>query len=263
MSFLLPGENVNTTGVSMIIYGPPGVGKTSLIKTLLGWTYEGGWNSQEPYCKPEEVLVLDVESGKEVLAKERKLCCTVIPVAEETLSRFKNEVLPKIIEDIPSKMPFKFVVLDNVSEYEKFLVLGLMKHRGKDLPDKREWGNSSVYVRKHLRDLRSLTFKGVNVIFNFWDMMIPTEDKEGNLENIICPMCMRTTWKEYTGLVSHYAYMGISPKTGTRFLQFETHGMVQAKTRCDKLGVYEGKVTAGRFEKANLTTVIKKIRGEI
>ena len=42
VEFSQPGSNLESKGTSMLIYGEPGIGKTSLLKTLLGWTAEGG-----------------------------------------------------------------------------------------------------------------------------------------------------------------------------------------------------------------------------
>jgi phage nucleotide-binding protein len=249
-SFLLPGESLEKTGVSMIIYGPAGVGKTSNIKTLLGWTYAGGWGSQEPYCKPEEILVVSIDAGTSVLYRDKKLCVSVYLVNEE-LEKFKD-----LVDYLLSGAhPFKYVFVDNVSELEKYFVFNLAKRRGKVTPAKEEWMHASNYVRKYMRDFsKNLIYKQVNVFLNFWDMTDKLEDKEGQINSIICPMCMRATWTEYTGLVEHTAYMGISPKSGERFFQFEKHGMIYGKTRSDNLG--EG---AGKFERANLAVVLGKI----
>ena len=255
--FIHPGESLENVGKDMIIYGPAGVGKTSLIKTLLGWTHEGGWDSQEPLYKPEEVLVLSADAGASVLYKEKKLVVTMYNISEGGLDKFKELVQWLMTGD----HPFKLIAIDNVSELEKYFVFNLAVVRGKDLPQQKEWGDASVKLRKYMRDLRKLVFRKIDVLFMFWDMVMPLKDAKGEETSVICPMCMRKTWKEYVGIVEHYAYMGTaSIKTSTflpgdRFLQFDTYGMVQAKTRSEKLG---GGMP-GKFEAANLGEVFKKI----
>lgn len=255
-SFLLPGESLERTGESLIIYSSPGAGKTSLIKTLLGWEGSTGDFFHEPYCKPEEILVLDVESGRKVLCdKENKLCVTVKPI-DENATQFREEFKKMVSFLLEDKHPFKFVFLDNVSELEKYFVFNLAKKRGKPIPEIKEWGDASNYLRIHLRDLLKVTHRGMNIILNFWDMADKIKDVNGEILSVICPMCMSKTWKEYVGLVEHSAYMGISPKSGKRFLQFETHGMIQAKTRCFNLG--QG---VGKFVEANLSDIFRTLGG--
>jgi len=252
--FIKPGADLKKTGQTMIIYSSPGTGKTSLVKTLLGWSHDKGWGSQEPICTPEDILVIDIESGCSVLTdKDNKLCCTVFPVSEGELDKFRA-----MIEYLKEgRIKPKYVFVDNVSEQEKFYVLGLTKKAGLEIPRMKEWGDASLYVRKYLRELRDLRDQGINVIFNFWDMEVKQEDHDGVITSIICPMCMAKSWREYVGLVDHYAYMGICQKPfggmlpGDRYLQFETYGMYQAKTRSDNLQ---------KWEKANLAEIFRKLQ---
>jgi len=254
LKFLLPGQTLKETGTSMIVYGDPGVGKTSLIKTLLGWEHPirdkdgkllgGGWVN-EPYCTPEEIFVVDVESGLEILKdKDGKLACTVYPVTE-SLDKFKDMVTYLVA----GQHPFKYVFVDNMSELEKYILLQRTKIKELSVPRQKEWGDSAFFMRKAIRDLRNLTYNGVNVIFNFWSMAIPLE--EGVTQ--VCPMVMKSTTMEYVGLVGHTAYMGIAKASGNRFLQFESKGMYKAKTRCERINT---------FEEANLATIFRKIKGE-
>ena len=128
-----------------------------------------------------------------------------------------------------------------------------MQKAGLETPRIKEWGDSSMYLRKYLRQLRDLVFYDIDVIFVFWTMEVPIEDKDGQIQSFIYPMCMRKTKEEYMGLVEHVAYMGISQKTGQRFLQFENCGPYKAKTRSDLIQ---------KFEKANLADILRKLRGK-
>ena len=110
-----------------------------------------------------------------------------------------------------------------------------------------------MYLRKYFRELRDLVFLGSNIFFIFWPMQLEQKDGTGEIgTSIVCPMVMRSTWREYDGLVEHTAYMGISHKSGERFLQFESRGLYVAKKRSDKIAV---------FEKANLADIFTKLRG--
>jgi len=245
MDFKKPGSSVDQKGVSMIVYGDPGVGKTSLIKTLLGWEYGKGF-IHEPYAKPEEIFVIDVEAGDLVLADGGKRLVTTYQV-RENLENFRKMV-QYLVEE---KHAFKYVFIDNMSELEKYFLVTLTESKTLQTPRQKEWGDTSYYMRKNIRDLRNLVWKGVNVIFNFWAMMLPVEDREGKITSYEAPMVMRSTTMEYVGLVDHTAYMGID-KEGKRFLQFDSNQRIKCKSRSDNLD---------QFERANLAEIFRKIKG--
>ncbi len=255
-NFLLPGEKIEKKGIPMAIYGEPGAGKTSLIKTLLGWTYKGGWDSNEPYCKPEELLVIDVESGTNVLERDGKYPCTIFPVNQEELDDVKK--MKTYLKE--EKHPYTVVVFDNVTELERYTTFRLGEKRyGKEaIPEIKQWGEASNYLRKWLREFRDLKDLGIDVIFMYWDQ----RQKQGSKDNpdyITCPMVMADTWIEYMGLMEHYAYLGITQqdstngrfKKGDRFLQFESSGMIKAKKRDERIE---------KFELANLADIYRKLR---
>lgn len=259
--FLMPGKDFGDKGTAFIVYGDPGVGKTSLVKTLLGWTapvfeysdknppklISGGWGTQEPYCEPEEILVVNVEAGESMLTRDDgTLCCTLFQVLEDNMTKLKE--LVSFLRE--GDHPFKYVFVDNMSELEKFFLMRLADTRDLSTPRQKEWGDSAFHMRKCIRDIRGCTSRGINVIFNFWSMSIPVKEKDGESHNICSPMVMRSTTMEYVGLVDHTAYMGIS-KTGARFLQFESKGMYTAKKRSDYLD---------KFEEANLAEIFRKVK---
>ena len=258
MDIIAPGQDFAKKGVSLTLYGDSGVGKTSTIKTLLGWSHdkvkvkdgvlvEDGWGTTEPYCKPEEILVLSADAGEIVLEREGKTCCSIYRVPD-TLEKWKDFVDYLCA----GKHPFKVVVADNMSELEYYFVTSVAKKRGAETPSKEDWMRGSLYLKKYMRQLRDLTFLGIDVIFIFWTMDVPIEDKDGQLTTVIYPKCMRRSKEEYIGLVEHCAYMGISQKSGERFFQFESGGLYKAKTRSELIQ---------KFEKANLAAILRKLRG--
>lgn len=253
-SFKQPGSVIEDKGISMIIYSDPGVGKTSLAKTLLGWEYGKGYVNK-PYCKAEEILVIDVEAGEMVLQHEGKRVVTVYRVEEEIDSLVRMKGLVQYLHE--QAHPFKFIFFDNMSEYEKFILMALTRLKELNVPRQKEWGDDAFYMRKNIRDMRRLTYKGINVIFNFWKMVVPIEDAEGHLTSYEAPMVMRSTTMEYIGLVDQTAMMGIS-KEGTRYLQFESDMRVACKRRDEG----DGLPLLEKFEKADLATIFRKLKGE-
>lgn len=252
---LKPGRDVKERGISMIIHGDPGTGKTSLIKTLLGWKHGQGFVNK-PICAPEEILVIDVEAGSDsiLVDDKNKSLVTILPVREdnESLSLFKKMVLWLHEND----HPFKYIIVDNMSELEKFFLLALTKQQDLRVPRQKEWGDDAFYMRKYIRDMIGLTYKGINIILNFWSMVMPIEGMD---KQMIVPMVMRSTTMEYVGLVEHCAYIGIG-KDGVRFLQFESNDLVKCKTR--DAGNQKGAVLQ-KFEEPDLANVFRKLRGQI
>ena len=254
-SFQKPGTTIENRGISIIIYGDGGVGKTSLIKTLLGWEHGKGYVNK-PYCKPEEIFVINIEAGESVLRRgdDKKLVVTLYEVKQEADSLIKFSGLIQYLYENPH--PFKFIFVDNMTELEKFYLIALTRSKELNVPRQKEWGDTSYYLRKTIRDLRNLTYKDINIIFNFWKMIVPIEDADGHLTSYEAPMVMRSTTMEYIGLVDHTAMMGIS-KEGTRFLQFESDCRVMAKHRDSG----DGPSVLENYERADLAAIFTKLRG--
>jgi len=219
-------------GRSMIIFGDPGAGKTSLIKTL----------------NPEECLLICFDSGDIVL---KDIHCPIFTIKPGEMKKFKDFVGYLL----NNETPWKYIFMDNVSEAEKFFLIALTDTRcnGKE-PRQKEWGDAAFWLRKYIRDLRSLTESGKHVVFIFWAMMAKLTDKDGEIESKVCPMCMAKTTMEYCGLVDFVAYMGHNAKGG-RYLQFEPDKLIHAKKR-DLPGAQLEK-----FMKPDLKEIYKLIEG--
>lgn len=250
--FLKPGQSLEDKGVAMIIHGDPGTGKTSLIKTLLGWEHGRGYVN-EPYCKPEEIIVIDVEAGDLVLSSKGKRVVTSYRVQEDADSITKFKSFIQYLHE--GNHPFKFVFVDNMSELEKFFLICLTTLKEQPVPRQKEWGDDAFYMRKYIRDLRNLTWEGINVVFNFWSMLMPVE---GIDKQIIVPMVMRKTAMEYVGLVDHVGYIGMK-KDGTRFIQFESNDLVKCKER--DTGDTDTPILE-KFERPDLALIFRKIDTE-
>ena len=94
-------DQMKDRGVAMIVYSDPGVGKTSLIKTL----------------SPEECLLISVDAGEYVLKDTH---CPIFPLqeSEQGLDDFKN-----LVEYLHShETPFKYIFIDNMTELEKYFL---------------------------------------------------------------------------------------------------------------------------------------------
>ena len=135
--------------VNMLIYGEPGVGKTILA----------GSASEIEAMGP--VLFIDIEGGTMSL-RNKFPNVDVVRVSNWT------DML-KVYNDLQSSNHYRTVVLDSLTEIQKFSMYHIMKDliegdpdRDPDVPGLREWGKNSEQVRRFVRAFRDLP---VNTIF--------------------------------------------------------------------------------------------------
>ena len=145
---LKPVGNKIDRGISMIIYGNPGVGKTTLATTL----------------PTDDTLIINAEAGLGPLLGKGHVVFNI-------LEAVKDNEFEKVIDDLyknlrTTKHPFKNVVLDNLSEIENQLILNVTERHGKEAPTLREYGDSSYKMKQWIHQFRDLVYNKINVIFN-------------------------------------------------------------------------------------------------
>lgn len=191
-------------GQSIILYGPPNAGKTWQCGTL-------------PH---DETLILDVDGGIVTLSGTNMSVFTI----DEDLSQ-----LHSIYEYIRTqKHPFKYVVIDNFSELERFMLSAIGKQRNVDYWAQLDWGRTAQKLREYMRLFRDLTDMGINVIFISWDMQVETEEGPR-----VCPMLMKSVTEEFSGLMDNVWYLKPDPnlQSKDRYLITESASNIIAKTR--------------------------------
>lgn len=193
-------------GISMIIYADPGVGKTTLATTLPG----------------DETLIINVEAGLgAILGKGHSIF-----YLKDDLSQ-----LDQLYKHIRTeKHPWKYVVVDNISELENWIVNVLYKGRGKDFPELSEYGDASSKMREYLHLFRDLVEMGITVIFNAWEMNIEIKNAGGEVVTKTCPRMFKKISAEVCGLVDMVGHLECWEKTGDRWIRFHPQKNLIAKT---------------------------------
>lgn len=201
-------KDLSQKGVSMIIYGDAGVGKTHLIGTL-----------------PEgELLVIDVDGGLETFRgmnvnhdyKEVRSMGDIV----EMLDWLKT-----------GQHKYKHIAIDNLSELEKTMTIALMDARGQQFIRLKEYGDTAQKMREYVRKYRDLTEQGVNVFFLAWEMPLEIESGEDGISTKAAPFLGKKFTLEASGLVDATGRLLISPKDGKRYLSFKGDSRFIAKTR--------------------------------
>jgi phage nucleotide-binding protein len=225
-----PIPNKINRGVSMVIYGDPGVGKTTLATTL----------------PPKETIILNFEAGLGAMLGKGH---TVIPVSD------KLDLLDFIYQTLRTN-PVPYVVLDNISELEQWMINTLTKGRKKDFVELKEYGDSSYKMREYIRLFRDLVFVGTTVIFNAWELPLEIQVSGGEVRTKAFPKLSKKLAIELCGLVDVVGRLERYPKTGDRFLRLDGTNEIEAKSAF-QVQDKEGKQV--KFWEANLQTLLEAI----
>lgn len=217
--------NQITRGISILIYANPGVGKTTLASTL----------------PVGETLFLSVEAGLGPLMgtghKVKRI--ESIKDFDETYEYLRTQ-----------PHPYKFIVFDNISEWETKVVLELAKHRGKEYVELKEYGDAAFKIRDNLYNLRDLVYKGISVVFNAWEYPMKIQELDGRTVTKTFPKLMGKVSPEICGLVDIVGHLEVYEKNEKRWIRFGQSDQYVTKTQ------FKG-LDAG--EPANLKVILHKI----
>jgi len=221
-------DNKLQRGISALLYADPGVGKTTCLARL----------------PPDETLIINAESGLGPLLGTGHY---VFELSRDLQS------LAGIYKYLRSENhPFKYVVIDNISELQEWMVLSLTESRKKDFAEIREKGDAAGKMREYLYKFRNLIELDICVIFSAWEMSLTLErGQEGPERSKIFPKLYPSISPEVCGIVDLVGHLEKYEKTEDRYIRFVGNEKVMAKSQ------YRG---VDKFEPADFMAVFKKIR---
>ncbi len=220
------GTQINR-GISAVLYSDPGIGKTTCIARL----------------PVGETLIVNVEAGL------GPLLGTGHQVFE--LKRDLRDIA-KIYKFLyTEKHPFRYVVIDNISELQEWMVLSLTAMRKKEFAEVREKGDTASKMREYLYNFRNLIDIGICVIFNAWEMSLIVEKSSDGDKTKLMPKLYKSLTGEACGIVDLVGHLERYDKTEDRFIRFHGSDRIMAKSQ------FRG---VNKFEPADFEILFKKIR---
>ena len=203
---IIKASELSTPHITALIYGTPGMGKTTLLGALSGTT-----------------LIIDADKGTSVLAGNDHV--DILRLSED----FRE--IPALLKELRQDCPYTNICLDSLSELERSILTRLASRNSTGIPSLQDYGkvnNSLLNVCRQLRELPA------NIIFTAWeqytDIVAPSGDKYTRIE----PMIRKTNMENVCGLCDVIGRICIDRETEERMVWLEGRPNIIAKDRLNK-----------------------------
>lgn len=203
-------KDMKKMGVTVLLYGESGSGKTTALKTL-----------------PGKTLIIDIEGGTSVL---RGSDCDVVSIPN-SLDGLKDAMDELCLQEKPD---YQNVCLDSLTELQTCMLVRMAEVSKTSSPTLADYGVVSFKMRDYARRLRDLREKGVNVVLTALQTPLEIEHNEDTVKTCLYPLVLKKLAPEICGLFDIVAHMEVSNKAGhigERFFRLDGDDKVVAKNR--------------------------------
>ena len=203
---ILKASELEQHKTTALIYGPPGIGKTTMLGML-----------------PGKTLIIDVDKGTSVLKGNENV--DIVRLGDDLKD------LPIILRELGSDCKYDNVCIDSLSELER----GMLAYFGRigtndGVPNLQDYGRVNYKLVDYCRQYRALD---ANVIFTAWEdrreIVAPTGEKYTQL----CPLLRDKVVDNVCGLCDMVGRIFVG-KDGERAILLEGSQGLVAKDRLQK-----------------------------
>ncbi len=206
MQVLKPKELI-TEKATCLIYGIPGMGKTTLLGML-----------------PGKTLIIDIDRGTRVLSD-----CVNVDIVR--VSEDLHEIA-EILKELQKKCDYQNVAIDSLSELERGL-LAYYGRQGKNdgVPGIQDYGRANIKIVDWCRQFRALP---CNIFFTAWEEQGEIIATTGEKFTQARPLIRDKIVDNICGLCDIVGQIVTSAKDGERYVRLEGSNNAVAKDRIYK-----------------------------
>jgi len=201
--------DIKTTKGTYLIYGPPGMGKTTALKYL-----------------PGKTLVLDVDRTSKVL----KGCKNIDIVEVDNINTwdFWEKLIIELYENYRGK--YDNIAVDNVSELERCILSDLgSQGKNKGVPSQGDYQYMQFRLVNSLRYMKNLD---MNIIWTAWEITDSFQDANGQYYNRAFPQINHKIINNVLGLCDVVGRLAINSEGERGFILTATNSTF-AKNQLD------------------------------